>query len=196
VGNTSCSLREIVALLRPGDIVTHVYTGNENGILGEDGRILPEIWEARERGVLFEIGHGRTQMNYDIARVALEAGFPPDLIGSDISKGNWQGPSFDLATVTSKLIALGMDADAAIAAMTSAPARVLGIEDEGFGRIRVGSPAKITVIDERSDFDDVPDAAGAALRVSRLDPLYTVDGDAVQQTVAWRGYAVAAAAVG
>lgn len=194
VGNTTCSLGEIVGRLRAGDIVTHVYTGNENGILDENQQILPEVLDARARGVLFEIGHGRTQMNYDVARVALAAGFTPDLIGSDISNGNWQGPSFDLATVGSKLIALGMDADAVLAAMTSAPAKILGVEDEGFGALRVGATAKITVLDEREDFDDVPDAVGSTLRVSRLDPLFTVDGTTVTETVPWRGYAAAAMA--
>lgn len=192
VGNTSCGLGEIVSRLRAGDIVTHVYTGNQNGILGADGAIIPEVWAARERGVLFEIGHGRTQMDYDVARVALAAGFAPDLIGSDISKGNWQGPSFDLATVGSKLIALGMSPDAALAAMTSEPARVLGLEDEGFGSLRVGATAKITVVQERDDFDDVPDATGSTLRVSRLDPRFTVDGGTVSETAAWRGYAAVA----
>lgn len=192
VGNTTCTLGEILDRLRPGDIVTHVYTGQGEGLLDADGTVISEAWAARERGVLFEIGHGRTQMNYDIARAALEQGFAPDIIGSDISKGNWQGPSFDLATVGSKLVALGMDADDVLAAMTTVPARILGLEGEGFGRIDVGVPAKITVIDQRDDFDDVPDAEGAILRVARLDPLYTVDGNVVSPTVPWRGYAAVA----
>lgn len=189
VGNTTCTLGEILDRLRPGDIVTHVYTGQPNGVLDEQRRVIPEAWRARERGVLFEIGHGRTQMNYEVARAALAEGFLPDIIGSDISNGNWQGPSFDLATVGSKLVALGMDEDAVLAAMSSVPARILGIEEEGFGEIREGRPAKITVIDQRADLDDVPDAEGDILQVARLDPLYTIDSGVVTPTAPWRGYA-------
>ncbi|HEX7995385.1 MAG TPA: hypothetical protein VF506_15795, partial [Streptosporangiaceae bacterium] len=87
--------------LRRGDVVTHCFHGNEGGILGEDGRVLPEAIAARERGVLFDIGHGIGSFAYRVARNAVAQGFAPDTISSDLHAHNAGGPVFDQATTLS-----------------------------------------------------------------------------------------------
>lgn len=191
IGNTTCTLSEIVELLREGDIVTHMYTGSTNGLFEGDD-IPAAVRAARARGVLFEIGHGRTQIVYSIAKRALDLDFAPDVISSDISNGNWNGPSFDLATVASKLIALGMETTDALAALTSRPAEILGIADEGYGYLRPGSDAYVTVLDPLEQSDTLPDSAGDSIDVARLEPVLSVRRDRLVETVPWRGYAALA----
>ncbi len=99
VGATACTLTEILDLLRPGDIVTHCFHGKAAGLL-DNGQVLPAAFAARERGVLFDTGHGTTQMSYLVARTAIAAGLTPDTISSDLSRRNWRKPAYDLLTLT------------------------------------------------------------------------------------------------
>lgn len=186
IGNTDRPLKDFLERLRPGDVVTHVYTGNENGIL-VGGSIHPAVWEARERGVLFDLGHGRTQLSYEVSRIAMAEGFPPDFVSSDISGGNWRGPTYDLATIMSKMIVLGMSFDEVITATTARPAVKLGIDHLGYGAIGVGRPAYVTALTWAEQPALLPDAVGAELEVPRLEPLFAVVGSEVAPTVPWRG---------
>jgi dihydroorotase len=186
VGHTEQNLAEIVAELQAGDIVTHCYTGKGNGIL-TDGRVDDTVLEARARGVLFDVGHGTTQMSYGIARTAIAQGFPPHLIGSDLSLNNWKTPAFDLATVMSKMIALGMPRIEAVRATTATPASVLGITDEGYGSITPGRQAFLTLFDVQETPVHLPDAAGDILEVDRWEPTMSVLGTVHNVTTPWRG---------
>ncbi len=190
VGHTEQHLSEIVAELKCGDIVTHCFTGKGNGIL-TDGVVDAAIREARERGVLFDVGHGTTQMSYGIARTAIAEGFPPDLIGSDLSMNNWRTPAFDLATVMSKLIALGMPRLEAVRATSTTPADVLRIRDEGYGAVTVGAPAYLTIFDVQDETMTLPDAAGDALDVHRWEPTSSILRTVHVKTAPWRGLVAA-----
>jgi dihydroorotase len=163
VGATTCSYGDILEVLRPGDMVTHCFHGKAKGIV-EDGRVIPAAWEARERGVLFDVGHGTTQ-----------------------SRRNWYGPAYDLASVLSKVIALGMPMGHALHAATARPAELLGIADQGYGTITVGGIAAITVVEERAQTDVMPDARDDRLEVHRLEPTLVVHGHQVVEPIAWRG---------
>ena len=70
VGNSSMTMREILSLLEGGDIITHCFTGRANGILDQQGRVLPEVWQAVERGVIFDVGYGHT-CSHRVAKAAL-----------------------------------------------------------------------------------------------------------------------------
>ena len=84
VGDTAAPLPDILALLRPGDIVTHMYAPPPHGIMDDKGRVLPQILEARKRGILFDFGNGRTaHWTWDVAERAMQQGFLPDTISSD-----------------------------------------------------------------------------------------------------------------
>ncbi|MGH9294755.1 MAG: amidohydrolase/deacetylase family metallohydrolase, partial [Acidimicrobiales bacterium] len=89
-----------------GDVVTHSFHGNKGGILDEGGRLFPEVLAARERGVLFDVGHGTGSFSYGVARSALAQGFAPDTISSDLHAHNVNGPVYDQATTLSKLLHL------------------------------------------------------------------------------------------
>ena len=111
----------LLPCLGRGDVVTHCFHGNEGGILGADGRVIPAAVTARERGVLFDVGHGEGSFAYHVARSALAQGFPPDTISSDLHAHNVDGPVFDQATTLSKLLHLGMPLEDVIRAATSTP---------------------------------------------------------------------------
>jgi dihydroorotase len=162
-------------------MVAHCYTGKRHGIL-EEGRVTPAVWGARERGVLFECAHGKSNFAYAVAAPAIEQGFLPDLVCSDTSYRNWNGPVFDLLTTMAKLVALGMELVDVIDRTTVAPASRLGLEAEGFGRIEVGAPARLSVFRQLDEPELLPDAAGGSRPVHRLEPAWTViDGRSVRQ---------------
>lgn len=129
-----------------GDIVTHCFHGNEGGILDDDGRLFPEVLDARERGVVFDIGHGIGSFAWRVARAALEQGFPPDTISSDVHAYNVAGPVFDQPTTLSKLLHLGMTLPEVVRATTVAPAVAVRRADE-FGSLATGRVADITVLE-------------------------------------------------
>lgn len=185
IGETSEPLKEVLPHLRPGDIVAHCYTGKPHGILG-DGKVLPEVMAARERGVLFDSAHGRSNLSFDVAREAIADGFLPDIVSSDTSARNWQGPVFDLLTSISKLVALGADLTDVIERATIVPAKLLGIADEGYGTLAVGGPANVTVVEEVSD-QLMPDAAGNSMVAPRLEPVKVLSKGEDISITPWRG---------
>ena len=103
--------------MRPGDIVTHVYAPPPNGILDGDGRLFPEVLEARQRGIVFDVGNGRNgHITWDVAERAIQQGFLPDTISSDLTAPGRTDRVFDFPTVLSKFLLLGMSLDQVIAA--------------------------------------------------------------------------------
>jgi dihydroorotase len=146
--------------LGEGDVVTHCFHGSEGGaLLDEEGTVVPEALAARNRGVLFDIGHGVGSFTFGVARAALAQGFPPDTISSDIHVYNVDGPVFDQTTTLSKLLHLGMDLPAVIEATTAAPARAVRREDT-LGSLAVGREADITVLQLARGEHDRVDAGG------------------------------------
>lgn len=185
-GETACPLEAVLSELGPGDILTHAFHGKSEGLL-QDGAIHPAAHDARNRGVLFDVGHGTTQLAYAVARTALESGFYPDTVGSDLSLRNWREPAYDLPTVMSKLLALGMPLPKVLSAATIRPAEILGIDVDGVGLLEEGGLASITVFDQLTDPDILPDASDDRLPVKRLEPVVTVNYGEVIETTPWRG---------
>lgn len=185
IGETEEPLPAVLDHLRAGDIVAHCYTGKPHGILDGD-RVLPAVMAARERGVLFDSAHGKSNLSFEVARRAIAAGFLPDVLSSDTSARNWRGPVFDLVTSISKLVALGAPFAECIRRATVAPAALLGLDAEGFGRLEVGGRANVTVLTETAEVV-LPDAAGHTITAPRLEPTTVVHDGALVQTVPWRG---------
>jgi dihydroorotase len=173
IGDTACSLAQILDRLRPGDIVTHCFHGKFGGIL-EHGRPSQAVRDARARGIVFDIGHGTTQLSYAVARAAIGSGFMPDTISSDLTHSNWNGPAFDLVTVMSKLVGLGMPLADAIRATSVTPAAVLRLDD--YGKLAVGTPAHITVLRQKEDAETLSDGSGEPLSLRRFEPVFVVEG--------------------
>jgi dihydroorotase len=144
--------------LGAGDIVTHCYHGNEGGILDARRRVFPEVFEARERGVVFDVGHGIGSFTWRVARAALAQGFPPTTISSDVHAYNVEGPVFDQPTTLSKLLALGMPLAEVVRATSSASASAIGREDR-LGSLAPGREADVTVLELVSGSHRLTDGA-------------------------------------
>jgi dihydroorotase len=140
-------LPELLSHMRPGDVVTHCFHGNDGGLLDERGIVWREAREARERGILFDVGHGSGSFTWRVARAALEQGFPPDTISSDIHAYNHAGPVHDLPRTLSKLLHLGMPLPDVIAAATSRVAGHLAhVAPAGLGTLAPGAPGDLSLL--------------------------------------------------
>ena len=149
VGNTASPLPRILELLRPGDIVTHMYAPAPHGILDDAGVLLPEVRAARRRGVRFDFGNGLNEhWTWDVAERALAQGFPPDTISSDLNVPGRAAQVFDLPNVLSKFLLLGMPIDQVIARATINAARTFPAFED-LGTLRVGAPADVAVLERR-----------------------------------------------
>lgn len=137
------TIDEVAAYLRPGDILTHCFTGGDMRILGEDGQVLPVIRDLQERGLILDIGHGTGSFSFAVAEAMLEQGVLPDTISSDIHQLAVQGPMYDLPTTLSKFLALGMSLPEVIERATARPAAAIRRPD--LGTLRVGSVADIAL---------------------------------------------------
>jgi dihydroorotase len=149
VGDTASPLPAILALLKSGDIVTHIYAPPPHGIFDEGGRLLPEVRAARRRGVLFDVGNGRVgHITWSTAESALRQGFLPDTISSDWTEAGQTDQVFDFPNVLSKFLLLGMPLDQVIARGTSNAARAFP-SFKGLGTLRAGAPADIAILELR-----------------------------------------------
>lgn len=139
-------LPELLASLRAGDVVTHCFHGNEGGVLDERGRVHAEVFNAVERGVLFDIGHGTGSFSFRVARAALDQGLLPSTISSDIHAHSRTSPVWDLPTTMTKLLHLGVPLAQVVAMTTSVPATVVGRAVPGLGTVVPGGPADLTLL--------------------------------------------------
>jgi len=156
VGQTFSPLPKILELLNPGDIVTHIYSPPPHTLLDESGKVLPDVRAARARGVRFDVGNGRTaHITWPIVDAATRDGFWPDTISSDITGPGRTFRVFDLATVVSKFVMLGMPLDQAIGCVTNQAARnITAFKD--LGTLAIGAPADVAVFELREgDFEFV-----------------------------------------
>jgi dihydroorotase len=151
IGTSPPSLVEVAEYLRPGDILTHCFTGQDMRIIGADGKVDPQIKALREQGLVLDVGHGTGSFSYEVAEAMLAQGIPPDVISSDIHQMAIQGPMFDLPTTLSKFINLGMPLADVIACATVNAARAIGLD--GKGTLAPGAPADIALFRlEEGDF--------------------------------------------
>lgn len=163
-------LPNVLEIARPGDILAHVYSGQHDGVLGEDERPSPLLTEAVERGLLLDIGFG-INFSYATARRMIAAGIWPQIISSDVH-GRFDAMhddsmlDYSLAGAFARLVALGMPFMQALAALTVNPARVLREETE-IGTLAVGSRADITVLEERVERWPLRDSQGESLIAER-----------------------------
>jgi len=138
------TLPEVLARMRQGDILTHAFRPFPNTPATSDGKVHPAVTEARERGIIFDIGHGMGSFSFGTARVMLDNGFMPDCISSDVHALCIDGPAFDLATTMSKFVCLGMPLTEVIRAATERPAAALQRPD--LGTFKPGSAGDATLL--------------------------------------------------
>ncbi len=145
-------MAQILDMLRPGDVLTHCYSGAPNvGGQGtnivQGGRLLPAALEAKKRGVIFDIGHGGGSFDYTIAEAAIQQGCPPDTVSSDIHvfSGNTPGMPY-LPWVMSKLIGLGFTLEQVVSMATAKPASVIARIPK-HGTLQIGAPADLSILE-------------------------------------------------
>lgn len=174
VTNPAAPLADLLALLRPGDIVSHFLNGRGDGILDERGKIKAAVHEARKRGVIFDVAHGRNHVNFRVARAAVEQGFFPDTISSDLTLGGARGVVKDLPHTLSKFLNLGMPLEDVVRAATATPARVISRAGE-LGTLKPGAIADVAVFDLEQGAFEFEDADHNRLTGDRrLRPVLTI----------------------
>lgn len=144
IGGSYSPLKDILAMLKNGDVITHSFRGGPGGILDDNGRVLPEVRAAVARGVHLDIGHGAGSFSFDTAEKALKQELLPGTISSDVHQYNVNGPVFDLATTLSKFLHLGLTLEQVIERAATNPANVFGFP-KGLGTLREGATADVAV---------------------------------------------------
>ena len=154
----------VLSKLHPGDIYTHSYYDSVP-LLDDKGRVLPYLFQARKRGVLFDVGHGGAAMEFRQAVPAMRQGFPPDSISTDVHAGSLMAGMKDMLNVMSKFLNMEMPLDDVILRSTWNPARE--IQREELGHLSVGALADIAVLRvEKGKFGFV-DSYGARMDGNR-----------------------------
>lgn len=165
--------------LQAGDVYTHTYHDSLVGILDERRRVKQLAVSARERGVIFDTAHGSNSLSFPVLKDALEQGFEPDTISTDLHNGNYQGPVFDLPTTISKFLCLGMPLHRAMYKAVAAPAAIWKLSTKCI-RLEAGQYADLAAFRLDQSGHEYVDAAGNLLRGSyRLLPRFTILGKRV-----------------
>jgi dihydroorotase len=145
-------MSQILETLRPGDILTHCYSGAPNDAgqftnIVQGGKLLPAAVAAKKRGVLFDVGHGGGSFDFTVAEAALAEGVLPDTLSSDIHvfSGNSPGKPY-LTNVMAKFMALGLSLEQVVTMATAAPAKIIDRMPK-HGTLQVGAPADATVLE-------------------------------------------------
>jgi dihydroorotase len=146
IGDAPGDLSVLLDMLRPGDILTHAYSGAGNNTV-KDGKLVAAALAAKRRGVIIDVGHGGGSFDFTIAEPAIQQGLTPDSISSDIHafSGNTPGMPY-LPWVMSKFLAIGFSLEQVVTLATSAPARIIGKLDK-LGTLQIGAPADVSVFD-------------------------------------------------
>ena len=171
-------LAEQFDLLRPGDVVTYCFHARPGGIVA-DGRVRDCVWAARERGILFDLGHGMDSFNFDVAAIAIGEGFLPDTISSDVYARHVDSrPRHHLPLVMSKLRAAGMSEADIWPRVTGHPAALLGLRNE-IGALTPGACADLAILRWHDEPRALSDAAGNERHGGVWEPALTVRGGEV-----------------
>jgi dihydroorotase len=168
VGDTVTPLPRLLQLLRPGDIVTHMYAPT-NGILDADGKLLPEVLRARTDGIRFDFGNGLNEhWMWDVAEKALAQDFLPDTLSSDLNVPGRTAQVFDFPNVLSKFLALGLSLNEVLARATMNSAQTFRALNE-LGSLRVGAAADVTLLElQEGDFEYVDNYKGTRKGTQKL----------------------------
>jgi dihydroorotase len=168
------ALGEQLARLRRGDVLTYCFSDCPEGLLADDGRVRDEAWAARERGVLFDVGHGMASFSFPVAEQAVAQGFLPDAISTDRYRRHLGlSPRHDLPRTLSKLLAVGVTEPDAFARVTTRPAAILGLGGE-VGTLAPGACADLAALAWNPAAPPLRDTSGAERAGGAWEPVLTV----------------------
>jgi len=163
-----------VQVMRPRDSLTDYLHPDRHGVLDERGKVLPEVLEARQRGILFDVGHGSSHFAFHVAEQTIDQGFFPETISSDVTTRTLNGPTFDTLTTLSKFLLIGISVQDVLRAATWNPARAF---DYGvsLGTLRQGSDADVSILQLRDgDFPFTDSHQETRKGGQKLFPVQTV----------------------
>jgi dihydroorotase len=183
IGGSYSPLKDFLALMKKGDVVTHSFNSHPNGLLDAGGKLSREVLEARERGVLFDVGHGAGSFSFEVMERCMKQGFLPDTISSDLYSANINGPVYDLLTTLSKFLVLGMSLHDVVARATVNSARVFNF-GASLGSLKPGAEADVSVLELKDGEFTFTDSDGKT-RTGRqkLEAVTTVKGGKVFEAV-------------
>jgi dihydroorotase len=175
IGQSVSPMRAILALLKRGDIVTHMYAPPPNGILDDQGRLFPDVAAARRRGVLFDFGNGTTgHFTWDMVEKATKQGFWPDTLSTDWTATARNTGVVDFPNVMSKFLMFRMPLSQIVACATTNAAKVFDSFSDR-GTLNVGAPADVAIMELREgNFEFVDNYQGKRTGRQRLFPIATV----------------------
>ena len=171
---------DVLELMRPGDIITHCFSGATMKLVGDDGRVLDGARRAFDAGLILDLGHGAGGMTFASGEAMIAEGLKPHVISSDLHQMSRHGPSvitsdaaespfirvwdddtdkFDLLSCVNKLMALGLGLDEVVEAVTSRPAALMGSQGD-VGTLAPGARADIGIFDLREGSFEFHDTAG------------------------------------
>ncbi len=157
IGVAPPPLQEIVARMRPGDVLTHCFTGHSNRIIDKDEKIRDDVKRAWDAGIILDVGHGAGSFSYPVAEAMVRQGLLPDCISTDIHVASIRGPMYDMPTTLSKFLNLGMSVYEVVERATINPARAIHRADT-LGSLEIGREADVAVfelVEGSFEFKDV-----------------------------------------
>ncbi len=167
-------IHPLLALLEPGDILTHYFTANPGGVLDANGKLVPEAREAADRGVWFDTAHGRLNFSFDVGRRCIDQGLLPHCISTDLTVPGRLSAVHSMTEMMTRFLGLGFTLAQVVTMCTTNPAAAIGAEQR-LGRLAVGRQADVSVLELREGDWVVYDVLRAPLRVDRaLAPHLTV----------------------
>jgi dihydroorotase len=159
-------IRQLLPLLEPGDIVTHLFTPNPGGVLDSNGKLVPEARALVDAGVWLDTAHGRLNFGFAVARRVLDQGLVPHCISTDLTIPGRRSTVHSLVEMMGRFLGLGFSLEQVIAMCTANPARALG-EEERLGRLEPGHQADISVLELRQGNWLVYDTLGETMRINQ-----------------------------
>jgi dihydroorotase len=167
-------IRELLPLLEPGDIVTHLFTANPGGVLDSEGKLVPEAKELAGRGVWLDTAHGRLNFGFEVGKRVLDQGLTPHCISTDLTVPGRMNTVHSLVEMMARFLGLGFTLEQVVAMVTVNPAKAIG-ESGRLGSLELGRQADVSVLEVRNGRWTVYDALGESLRVDKtVVPILTV----------------------
>jgi dihydroorotase len=168
--------RDLLPLMEPGDILTHLFTDHPGRILDGDGRVMPEVLDAQDRGVALDTAFGRFNFSFDVAKRALDGGVKPRTISTDMTPPGRRNTVHSLTEMLGRFLALDFSLEDVISMVTVNPAAALGMEDS-LGSLVVGRTADVTVLEATSgDWVFLDTFSNTVKGDTALVPVLTVKG--------------------
>jgi dihydroorotase len=167
-------IRELLPLLEPGDIVTHLFTANPGGVLDTNGKLVPEAKELADRGVWLDTAHGRMNFGFNVGRRVLDQGLTPHCISTDLTIPGRANTVHSMVEIMARFLGMGFTLDQVIAMSTVNPARAIG-EANRLGSLAVGRQADISVLEVRDGRWVVYDTLRDSMKIDKtVVPVLTV----------------------